>query len=40
MDFDVYINLCDGDGNEDRAGIEVIHALEKLKLKYTGGDKN
>ena len=33
-----YINLCDGAADEDRAGIEVIAALERLKLPYTGAD--
>ncbi len=26
---DVYINLCDGSYEEDRAGIEVVQALER-----------
>ena len=28
--FDVYLNLCDGAFDEDRAGIDVIYALERL----------
>jgi len=28
--FDVVINLCDGVWDEDRAGIEVVQALERL----------
>lgn len=34
--FDVFINLCDGGFDEDRAGIEVVHALERYNLPYTG----
>ncbi len=33
---DVYVNLCDGAWDEDRAGIEVVQALERLGLPYTG----
>lgn len=34
--FDVLINLCDGAWEEDRPGIEVVQALEKLNLAFTG----
>ena len=34
--FDVFINLCDGARDEERAGLEVIHALEELGAAYTG----
>ena len=34
--FDVYLNLCDGAWEEDRPGIEVVQALEKLHLAFTG----
>ena len=34
--FDVAINLCDGAWDEDRPGIEVVQALEKLDVAYTG----
>jgi D-alanine-D-alanine ligase len=34
--FDVAINLCDGAWDEDRAGIEVVHALERLNMAFTG----
>lgn len=34
--FDVFINLCDGSGDEDCAGIEVVQALERLGLPFTG----
>lgn len=35
---DVVINLCDGAWDEDRAGVEVIHALHARGLPYTGAD--
>lgn len=34
--FDVFINLCDGAKDEERAGIEVIETLESLGAAYTG----
>ena len=34
--FDVCINLCDGSWDEDRAGIEVVQALERLNVAFTG----
>ncbi len=34
--YDVFINLCDGAWDEDRAGIEVVQALERLGLPFTG----
>ena len=34
--FDVAINLCDGAWDEDRAGIEVVHALERMEMAFTG----
>eukprot|EP00741_Cyanophora_paradoxa_P025017 tig00000331_g24149.t1 len=36
--YDLYVNLCDGAFDEDRAGVEVIEALESLDLPYTGAD--
>jgi D-alanine-D-alanine ligase len=33
---DVFINLCDGAADEERAGIEVVHALERLGVAFTG----
>ena len=36
--FDVFINLCDGAWDEDRAGIEVVQTLERLGAAYTGAD--
>src|SRR5215211_318068 len=34
--FDVVVNLCDGAWDEDRPGVEVIHALERLNVAFTG----
>lgn len=34
--FDVFVNLCDGAWDEDRPGIEVVQALERLGLAFTG----
>jgi D-alanine-D-alanine ligase-like ATP-grasp enzyme len=34
--FDVFFNLCDGAWEEDRPGIEVVQALERLGLPFTG----
>lgn len=34
--FDVFFNLCDGSWDEDRPGIEVVQALERLNQAYTG----
>ncbi len=34
--FDVFVNLCDGAWEEDRAGIEVVQALERFNLAFTG----
>jgi D-alanine-D-alanine ligase-like ATP-grasp enzyme len=34
--FDVFFNLCDGAWDEDRPGIEVVEALERLGVAYTG----
>jgi D-alanine-D-alanine ligase len=34
--FDLAINLCDGAWEEDRAGIEVVQALERLGVAFTG----
>eukprot|EP00897_Mesotaenium_endlicherianum_P002602 jgi/Mesen1/236/ME1142233C07542 len=38
--FDVFLNLCDGAWDEDRAGIEVVDTLERLNVAYTGADRN
>ena len=34
--YDAFINLCDGAWDEDRPGVEVAQALERLGLAYTG----
>jgi D-alanine-D-alanine ligase len=36
--FDVYFNLCDGAGDEDYPGSDVVHALEELNLPFTGAE--
>lgn len=36
QNFDVFLNLCDGAWEEDRPGIEVVQALERLNLAFTG----
>lgn len=35
-EFDVFFNMCDGPAGEDRPGIEVVRALESLKVPFTG----
>lgn len=35
---DVFLNLCDGAWDEDRAGIEVVRALEFFGVPFTGAD--
>jgi D-alanine-D-alanine ligase len=34
--FDVAVNLCDGALEEDRAGLEVVQALERAGVAFTG----
>ena len=34
--FDVVVNLCDGARDEDHPGVEVVEALDRLELAYTG----
>lgn len=36
--FDVFVNLCDGALDEDRAGVEVVQTLERLGAAFTGAD--
>lgn len=36
--FDVYLNLCDGYEKPYYAGLEIVRALEKLELPFTGAD--
>ncbi len=40
QNFDVFVNVCDGAWDEDRPGIEVVQALERLGLAFTGADSN
>ena len=35
-EYDVFFNLCDGAADQDLPGIEVIHALEKAGVPFTG----
>ena len=37
--FDVFINMCEGAWDEDRAGIEVVDALVRFNQAFTGGSK-
>ena len=32
--FDAFVNLCDGAWDEDRAGIEVVQALERFIVQF------
>jgi len=34
--FDVFVNFCDGALDEERAGVEVVHTLERLGVPFTG----
>jgi D-alanine-D-alanine ligase len=34
--YDMFINLCDGAWDEDRAGMAVVQALERFQLPFTG----
>jgi D-alanine-D-alanine ligase len=34
--FEVAINLCDGSWDQDTAGIEVVQALERMNIAFTG----
>lgn len=34
--YDVFLNLCDGMEDEDTAGVDVVLALERLDLPFTG----
>ncbi len=36
--YDLFINLCDGAADEDRAGIEVVNGLDISTIPYTGAD--
>src|ERR671913_371743 len=44
-EFDVYINLCEGNENDGTAewayqGIDVVRALEELNMPFTGADSS
>jgi len=36
QDFDIFVNLCEGYPDSDVPGIDVVIALEQLKLPFTG----
>lgn len=36
--FDVYLNLCEGFDKPEYSGMDVVRALEKLNLPFTGAD--
>eukprot|EP00762_Andalucia_godoyi_P003705 ANDGO_00661.mRNA.1 D-alanine--D-alanine ligase len=36
--YDLFFNLCDGAWDEDRAGAEVVKALEMFEVPFTGAD--
>ncbi|HEY5729387.1 MAG TPA: hypothetical protein VIS72_05010 [Anaerolineales bacterium] len=36
--FDVYLNLCEGYEEPYYSGLDVVHALEKLRVPFTGAD--
>ena len=38
MGFDAAVNLCDGAWDEDRPGIEVVQALERFGMAFTGAE--
>lgn len=38
--YDVFINLCDGNWDEDRAGYEVVMALERTHQAFTGANSS
>ncbi len=38
--FDVYLNLCDGYEESYYTGLEVVRALEMLRLPFTGADSH
>ena len=37
-EFDVYLNLCEGYEEPDYSGLDIVRALEKLRLPFTGAD--
>lgn len=38
--YDVFLNLCDGALDEDRAGVDVVRALEFLNVPFTGANSH
>lgn len=36
QNYDVFVNLCDGCSGDAEAGIEVVHALERARVPFTG----
>jgi D-alanine-D-alanine ligase-like ATP-grasp enzyme len=38
--FDLFFNLCDGGWDSEAPGIEVVHALERLEVPFTGADSH
>ena len=36
-EYDVYLNLCDGAADENFPGLDLVQALEKYNLPFTGG---
>jgi D-alanine-D-alanine ligase-like ATP-grasp enzyme len=40
LGYEMFVNLCDGAWDEDRPGIEVIQALERLNLPFTGASSD
>lgn len=36
--YDLFFNLCDGGWDSTAPGIEVVHALERLRVPFTGAD--
>jgi D-alanine-D-alanine ligase len=38
--FDLFFNLCDGAADEGTPGIEVVEALERLRVPFTGATSN
>lgn len=40
LGYDLYFNLCDGGWDSEAPGIEVVQALERLHLPFTGADSS
>lgn len=37
-EYDIFYNQCDGARDEDRAGVEVVQALEEFEVPFTGAN--